>query len=389
MYPTISDLLQDLLGFHFPLPIQTFGFFMALSFAAAYWFTNQELIRKENAGLLLPQTKLMTINKPIEITEYAVHIALYALIGFKLLEMVLDYDALVQNPQAFILSTKGNFLGALVGAAYGYYEKYKEALKLKGKSPSQESVTIKAHEQMGNILALAAVGGILGAKIFHNLENLNEFAANPIEALFSFSGLTFYGGLIVAAVLIIRYTNKNGIAWYHMVDSAAVGLMMAYGIGRIGCHLSGDGDWGIENFAAQPAFISFLPDWFWAYQYPNNVINEGISIPGCVGNHCYMLPNPVFPTPLYEALISIAIALVLWAVRKQFKIAGQLFFTYLICNGMERFLIEKIRVNNNYHLFGLAFTQAELISFALVIAGIIGLWWTKKNAQTNKALILR
>jgi prolipoprotein diacylglyceryltransferase len=173
-----------------------------------------------------------------------------------------------------------------------------------------------------------------------------------------------------------------------MVDSAAVGLMMAYGIGRIGCHLSGDGDWGIENFAAQPAFISFLPDWFWAYQYPNNVINEGISIPGCVGNHCYMLPNPVFPTPLYEALISIAIALVLWAVRKQFKIAGQLFFTYLICNGIERFLIEKIRVNNNYHLFGLAFTQAELISFALVIAGIIGLWWTKKYAQTNKALIL-
>jgi prolipoprotein diacylglyceryltransferase len=389
MYPTISDLLQDLLGIHFPLPIQTFGFFMALSFAAAYWFTNQELIRKENAGLLLPQTKLVTINKPLEFTDYAIHIGLYALIGYKLLEMVFDYDALVQNPQAFILSTKGNFLGALIGAAYGYYEKHKESTQLKGKSPSQERITVKAHEQMGNILGLAAVGGILGAKIFHNLENLNEFAANPIEALFSFSGLTFYGGLIVAAVLIIRYTSKNGIAWYHMVDSAAVGLMMAYGVGRIGCHISGDGDWGIENFAAKPAFISFLPDWFWAYQYPNNVINEGISIPGCVGNHCYMLPNPVFPTPLYEALISITIALVLWAVRKQFKIAGQLFFTYLICNGIERFLIEKIRVNNDYHLFGLAFTQAELISFALMIAGIIGLWWTKKYAQTNKALILK
>jgi phosphatidylglycerol:prolipoprotein diacylglycerol transferase len=389
MYPTISDLLQDLLGINFPLPIQTFGFFMALSFAAAYWFTNQELIRKENAGLLLPQTKLITINKPLEFSDYAIHIGLYALIGFKLLEMVIDYDALVQNPQIFILSTKGNFFGAIIGAAYGYYEKHKEALQLKGKNPSQERITIKAHEQMGNILGLAAVGGILGAKIFHNLENLDEFAANPIEALFSFSGLTFYGGLIVAAVLIIRHTNKNGIACYHMVDSAAVGLMIAYGIGRIGCHLSGDGDWGIENFAPKPSVISFLPDWFWAYQYPNNVINEGIAISGCIGNHCYMLPNPVFPTPLYEAIISISIALILWAVRKQFKLAGQIFFTYLICNGIERFLIEKIRVNNDYHLFGQAFTQAELISFSLIIAGIFGLLWTQKQAQKNKTLILK
>ncbi len=388
MYPTLSDLLLDLFGFNFPLPIQTFGFFMALSFAAAYWFTNHELIRKEQGGKLMTQTKLVTINKPLEVSDYLLNVGIYAAIGFKLLEMFLDYNALVQNPQLFILSSKGNILGAFIGAAYGYYEKQREAQKLKGKTPTQVTQTVHAHEHMGNILGLAAVGGVLGAKLFHNLENLDEFFANPIEALFSFSGLTFYGGLIVAAVLILRYTSKNGIAWYHMVDAAAVGLMMAYGIGRVGCHLSGDGDWGIVNTMAKPSLIAFMPDWFWSFQYPHNVINEGIPMPNCSGNHCFMLSNPVFPTPLYEAIISIIVALVLWSVRKQFKIAGQLFFTYLICNGLERFLIEKIRVNNAYQIFGYHVTQAEIISFSLVITGIIGLWWTYKKSQTNSAFIL-
>jgi prolipoprotein diacylglyceryltransferase len=361
---------------------------MAVSFAAAYWFTNQELIRKEKAGKLVVQTKLITINKPIEWTDYLLNIGIYTLIGYKLLEMVVDYDALVENPQHFILSSKGNFFGALIGAIFGYFEKFREAQKLKGKTITQVNQTVHAHEHMGNILGLAAIGGILGAKLFHNLENLDELMANPIESLFSFSGLTFYGGLIVAAVLILRYTNKNGIAWYHMVDAAAVGLMMAYGIGRIGCHLSGDGDWGIVNLAAKPEALAFIPDWFWAFQYPHNVINEGVIIPNCIGNHCYMLPNPVFPTPLYEAIISIIVALVLWLLRKQFKWAGQLFFTYLICNGIERFLIEKIRVNNAYHLLGYSFTQAEMISFSLIIAGIVGLWWVKHQSQSNKAYIL-
>ncbi len=388
MYPTISDLLLDLFGLNFPLPIQTFGFFMAMSFAAAYWFTNQELLRKEQAGKLLVQHKLVTINKPIELTDYLLNMGIYALIGFKLLEMILDYNALVENPQVFILSSKGNWFGAIIGLAIGYFEKHREAQKLKGKTATQINQTIQAHEHMGNILGLAAIGGIFGAKLFHNLENIDELMANPIDSLFSFSGLTFYGGLIVAAVLILRYTTKNGIAWYHMVDAAAVGLMMAYGIGRVGCHLSGDGDWGIVNLAAKPEALGFLPDWFWAYQYPHNVINEGVNIPNCIGNHCYMLPNPVFPTPLYEALISIIVALILWMVRKQFKLAGQLFFTYLICNGLERFLIEKIRVNNAYHLLGHPVTQAEIISFSLIIAGIIGLWWVKNKSKTNKAYIL-
>lgn len=379
MYPTISDLLLDLFGFNFPLPIQTFGFFMALSFAAAYWFTTEELKSRETNGLLKAFPQQVKINQKINMVDYTTQTIIYAFIGFKLLEMFLDYDALVANPQKFLLSGKGSWFGALAGGIYGYYSTSKEAKALEGKTPTTVTKMVQPHQLMGNIVGIAALGGILGAKIFHNLENLDEFAADPLGALFSFSGLTFYGGLIVAAIGILYYTGKNNIKWYHMIDSAAVGLMIAYGIGRIGCHLSGDGDWGIDNLSPKPEALAFLPDWFWSYQYPHNVLGEGIPIPGCDGPHCAQLPNPVYPTPLYEAIVCILMAFGLWFTRKRFTTPGVFFFTYLILNGVERFMIEKIRVNTLYHILGQGITQAEIISFVFVIMGIVGIVWLKRN----------
>jgi prolipoprotein diacylglyceryltransferase len=93
------------------------------------------------------------------------------------------------------------------------------------------------------------VFGILGAKLFDNLENWDRFIQNPIGNLLSPSGLTFYGGLICAAIAICWYAAKKGIKLWHLVDSAAPALMIAYAIGRIGCQVSGDGDWGIYNSA--------------------------------------------------------------------------------------------------------------------------------------------
>jgi prolipoprotein diacylglyceryltransferase len=165
-----------------------------------------------------------------------------------------------------------------------------------------------------------------------------------------------------------------------MIDAAAPGLMLAYGIGRIGCHLSGDGDWGIANVAANP--IDFLPDWFWSYNYPNNVVNEGIPMPNCIGKHCFMLPQPVYPTPLYEAIAGIALFLLLWQLRKRITIAGVLFCIYLVVNGAERFLIEKIRVNSTYEIFGAHITQAELISSLFLIIGSLGIWWLNKRSNS-------
>jgi phosphatidylglycerol---prolipoprotein diacylglyceryl transferase len=187
--------------------------------------------------------------------------------------------------------------------------------------------------------------------------------------------------------------------------------MLAYAIGRIGCQVSGDGDWGILNSAyvtgadgkavlagagdfthalrqykdiylpqyANLDYVphlsvkapSWLPDWLFAYAYPHNVIGEGVRIADCNGQYCAQLPIPVFPTPIYETLVCLGLFFVLWALRKRLKIPGTLFAVYLIINGIERFFIEKIRVNSKYDIFGLHPTQAELISAALVISGVI------------------
>jgi prolipoprotein diacylglyceryltransferase len=151
--------------------------------------------------------------------------------------------------------------------------------------------------------------------------------------------------------------------------------MLAYGFGRIGCQVAGDGDWGVVNTASQPGWMGFLPDWFWAYRYPHNVINEGIAIPGCTGRHCFMLEQPVFPTPLYESMVCITLFFILWYLRKKFTIPGMLFSVFLLFNGIERFLVELIRVNTKYHVGGINFTQAQLISLCLILLGGFGIFY--------------
>ncbi len=377
MYATISDLLLDLFGIYIPLPVQTFGFFLGLSFLGAFWATQSELKRKENIGVISSSIKKIRLNEPISAIDFITTTIISAFVGFKFLEMILDYDALVQNPQLFLLSAKGSWFGALVGGAYGYYTKYKEAEKIRGKEIEERNITFHPYQHMGNILAIAGIVGIIGAKIFHNLENIDEFALDPWGSLISFSGLTFYGGLIMAAIAVLVYTSKNNIPPLHMIDAAAPGLMLAYGVGRLGCHLSGDGDWGIDNLSAKPNWMSSLPDWLWSYKYPHNVLNEGIPIQNCIGNHCSELPNFVYPTPLYEAIICILLFVVLWQMRKQFSSPGLLFGVYLILNGTERFMIEKIRINTTYNIFNHAITQAELISSALILLGFILIYVSK------------
>lgn len=373
MYPTVSDLLRDLTGLNIPLPVQTFGFFMALSFVGAYYTTSAEMVRKTQQGFLKPVQRIITINKKITAADYLVNIIISALLGFKGLEILLDYNALVENPQAFLLSSKGSLLGAVLGGAYGYYNSYRAAQKVKGKPEEKKAVLVQPVDLMWNITAIAGIAGILGAKIFHNLEYIDDLMKDPLDALLSFSGLTFYGGLIVAAVAVLYFTTKNKIPPLHMIDAAAPGLMLAYGIGRIGCQLSGDGDWGIVNNSPKPASLSFLPDWAWAYRYPHNVLSEGIPIPGCEGAHCFMLPEPVYPTPLYEVVMALALFALLWSIRKRITIPGVLFCIYLVVNGVERFMIEKIRVNSTYQIFGKHITQAELISSLMIVAGIAGI----------------
>jgi prolipoprotein diacylglyceryltransferase len=126
---------------------------------------------------------------------------------------------------------------------------------------------------------------------------------------------------------------------------------------------------------------SFLPDWLFAYSYPHNVIGEGAHILDCNGPYCSQLPIPVFPTPFYETVTCLVLFFILWSLHKRLKIPGTLFAIYLILNGIERFLIEHIRVNTQYDILGLHPTQAELISAALVITGLVLYFRLKRKGQ--------
>ena len=381
MYPNLYYMFKDLFGVEWELLkiIQSFGFFVAIAFLAGSYFFAKELKRKEEEGLLQSTTKKILKGAKATPLELILPGILGFVIGFKLLEIILNYQLFMENPQEFILSMKGSVIGGIIGGAITAYLKYYEKEKERLNPPVWESETIRPHEHVGNMTIIAALTGLLGAKIFHNLENFSEFLEDPIEALLSFSGLTMYGGLICGAAAVLYYAKKNNLTATHVIDACVPALMLAYGIGRIGCHVAGDGDWGIVNLAAQPEWLSFLPEWTWAYHYPHNVLNDGIPIPGCEGKYCHMLPETVFPTALYEVAMSIALFGVLWGIRKKIKAPGTLFSIYLIFNGLERFFIEKIRVNTVYDILGFHPTQAEIISVILIILGITGIWYFGKK----------
>ena len=206
--------------------------------------------------------------------------------------------------------------------------------------------------------------------------------------LFSTSGLTFYGGLIVAGFSIAYYVRKKGLPAAGVADAVAPGLILGYGIGRIGCYLSGDGDWGVcSTLAAKPAWI---PGFLWSETFPRNLVGPGqtpmdpVQFNALVrGEVCPIAaPTGVYPTMLYELAICAALAGVLWALRKHPFRAGWLVSLYFVFAGVERFVVEIIRVNPIV-AFGLS--QSQLISVGLVAAGLVGLAVTTRRAATPAA----
>lgn len=378
MFPTVSHFIEYAFGIQVPLPFNTFGVLVAMAFIAGYWAFTQELKRKEALGILHPVKRTLTVGKPATTTELIYNGLFGFLIGYKLVYALLNYRLFVSDAQTVLLSAKGNIIGGLLFAALFAYWDYKEKSKFKLSQPKQVEVTEHPYELMGNMIVWAAVWGFLGAKIFDNLEHWDSFIKDPIGGLLSFSGLTFYGGLICGGAAVLYIAKKNGIKPLHMLDVGGPGMMLAYSVGRIGCHLSGDGDWGIVNLHPKP--FGWLPDWLWAYTYPNNVAMEGVPIPGCTGRFCSILPLPVYPTPIYEVIVCFILFLILWRIRRYIKLPGMMFGIYLIMNGVERFFIELIRVNSRYHVAGISFTQAELISSLLFICGLL----LVVNAVRNK-----
>ncbi len=428
MYPNLYYVFEDLFGIRlgFLRFINSFGFFVAIAFLVAAALLAKELRRKSREGLFQPTERKVVVGGPATTGELVTNFLLGFLFGFKILALFFVGEEAVRDPQSYIFSKNGNLLlGLLTGGLFAWM-KWRERRKQQLKNPEERVVRIWPHDRVGDLTVIALILGLPGAKLFDIFENWSDFLNRPAEYIFSGGGLTFYGGLICATVAIIYYAKKNKFSIRHLADSIGPALMIAYAIGRIGCQTAGDGDWGIYNSAykvdsantvvaalptdfrdtvqaragyfmqhygnldsiphksfSKPGALAFLPNWMFAFQYPRNVNKMGVPIAGCDDMYCNRLAIPVFPTPFYEVIFCTLLFFILWAVRKKLRPAGAVFCLYLILNGFERFMIEKIRVNNRMDLFGLHPTQAEVISFGLMLFGAL-LWiflWQKNRTS--------
>ena len=277
-YPFLSDVVKAWTGYDVPLPLATFGLFVALGALAAAVCFRAELGRL--------------------------------------------YDA-------------GKLRAALVAGA---------------QVPPQTVVS--------DFMVVVMIAGVVGARLFHILEHGQQFMADPMSMIFTRSGLSIFGGLIVGTLAGMVCVRRWRLPVRPLLDAAAPAMMIGYAIGRIGCEVSGDGDWGIaSNMALKPGW---LPTWLWAQTYDNNIFGEVIAAPG------------VYPAPMYETAMALVCFLVLWALRRHPFRMGWLFSVYLVLAGAERLLIEQIRVNPVLDFLGVRATQAELIAVVLIVLGMVG-----------------
>lgn len=207
------------------------------------------------------------------------------------------------------------------------------------------------------IVFAALIGGIVGARGYYIIQNYSQVKHDLLGSIFSGSGLVWYGGAIGGAIGVVGWMRWRNALELRMFDMCATALALGYAIGRIGCQVSGDGDYGIR---------SSLP---WAMGYPHGT-----------------LPTPpgvrVQPTPIYETVAMCLLAYALWSVRDRLR-PGVVFALYLVGSGLERFLVEFIRRNKEV-LLGL--TAPQLESIALLVIGLV---WLGAMAQRGGLAGLR
>jgi phosphatidylglycerol---prolipoprotein diacylglyceryl transferase len=194
----------------------------------------------------------------------------------------------------------------------------------------------------------ALIGGVVGSRVYFVVENYDSVKHDLLGSIFSGSGLVWYGGAIGGALAVVLWARYRGFLGLALLDLAAPALALGYAIGRCGCQLSGDGDYG------KPW------DGPWAMAYPHGTLPTD---------------RTVQPTPIYETLAMGLGAWILWQLRDRYR-AGVLFAIYLVYAGAERFLVEFIRRN---HDVAAGLTAAQLESLAMMLVGAIGVYAVRKR----------
>lgn len=253
----------------------------------------------------------------------------------------------------------------LMTAFYSCYYFLSKDLKRLGYSPSLA----------GDIIFAAAVGGIVGSRIYFLLENFDQFIQDPLGMIFSGGGLVFLGGLIGGLLAVTYVIKKNDLKWLLVADLVAPLLILGYAIGRVGCLLVGD-DYGLPTDAP------------WGIAFPNGIPPSTYSVfqsrypwvdlsgfsPGVLKVH---------PTQVYEIFLGSGIFYYLYQKRLSIQIQGSLFFTYLILAGIERFAVEFLRINQKYFI---GLSGAQIIS---IIMMSVGLWFLYNPVSSTKGNALK
>lgn len=240
------------------------------------------------------------------------------------------------NYKLITIGTYGLLLGTAFYLAFLLAER---EFKIRGKNP----------DLAYKLLIAVIPSAIIGAKIFHILDNLSEFSKDPAGMIFSGAGLSVYGGFLLSFLVAAILIKKNNERVLNIFDIVSPAMALGYGIGRLGCHASGDGCYGIDT------------DSIIGMSYPNGLVPTSSN---------------VYPTPLFESFLSLVFFLVLMRLRKSELKEGTLFFIFLIMNGLARFTIEFIRTNP---VTALGITQAQIVGLLFTAAGIGGIIYNRKK----------
>jgi len=227
-------------------------------------------------------------------------------------------------------------------------------------------------EYSSSIVIAAAVAGLIGSRLYAILDDLPTYLADPKTMIFSGSGFVFYGGMIgglLGAYLVSRWYR---IGFASTIDMCAPALAIGQAIGRMGCQLAGDGDWGL---------VSNVP---WAMAYPRAIVGWNSQTVLKLDDH-YQLVSGFFPgvrvhpAPVYETILYLGVFTILWSMRKTSYPPGRIMYWYLLLGGAARFIVEFWRINPRVFYM---FSEAQLIAFAMMILGSVALILTNgKKAQ--------